>query len=106
MLLKERLMKTQITMAAVLVSMTLMLAVVVAIPAMNSVVFAGGHGDDDDCEAGNSGNDWPGNGPHKCPSGLDKKNDDYYNMLRCFATCYHLGNIYTTSLNGTQLHAP
>jgi len=51
-----------------------MLAAMVAIPAMNSVVFAG----DDDCEKGNSGNEWKDKdhgGPHKCPPGLSDDDD-------------------------------
>ncbi len=79
-------MKTQITLA-VLASVSLVLAALLAAPAMTSSVFAGGHDDDDDdddddhhggghhkkCEAGNSGNEWPGNGPHKCPPGLSNR---------------------------------
>jgi type IV secretory pathway TrbL component len=64
-------MNTKITMAAVVASI-LMLAVLVAVPAMDNIVLAG----KDKCEAGNSGNEWQGNGPHKCPPGLDKDNDD------------------------------
>jgi hypothetical protein len=63
---------------AVLVSMTLMLATLVQIPAMNSVVFAGGgNGDDDDgrshgCPEGEQG-DQSSNG--KCFHG-DRHDDD------------------------------
>ncbi len=63
--------KTAIT-AVMLVSMTLVLAALAAVPAMNSPVFA--DGDDDDhkkCKLPN-GNDYPGNKPQGCPPGLDK----------------------------------
>jgi hypothetical protein len=87
-------MKSQITLA-VLASVSLVLAALLATPSVTSPVFAGDYDDDDDdnghdngdhddddngqghghkkCEAGNSGNEWPGNGPHKCPPGLSNR---------------------------------
>lgn len=67
-------MNTKVMMAAAVVASILMLAVLAAVPGMNSEVFAGGHRDK--CEAGNSGNEWQGNGPHKCPPGLDNRDND------------------------------
>ena len=80
-------MNTKITMA-VLASVSLALAAILATPATTSPVFAGddrdydddnGHHDDNDnghghkkCKLPNGG-DFPGNGPGgKCPPGLDR----------------------------------
>lgn len=64
-------MNTQIT--TVLVSVSLMLAVLLAIPAMTAV-YAGGD-DDDGCKTG-SGKDHPVKTEENCPPGLAKKSDD------------------------------
>jgi len=52
----SKLMNTQVVMGAVVVSMTLILAALVATPAMNSVVFAtGGGGSHHGCDRGSNG---------------------------------------------------
>ena len=71
-------MNTKITMA-VLASVSLVLGAILATPAMTSPVYASYDKDGEKdgekdgkkkCKAGNSGKEWPGNGPHKCPPGL------------------------------------
>jgi hypothetical protein len=64
-------MNRQTAMAAVmLVSMTLVLAALAAVPAMNNLVFA----DRDECKLPNGG-DFPGQGV-KCPPGLDEEEEE------------------------------
>jgi hypothetical protein len=62
--------------AVMLVSMTLVLAALAAVPAMNSPVFAGGDKDDHDdkCKLP-TGEKFPGK-RDKCPPGLDKEDKD------------------------------
>jgi hypothetical protein len=51
----SKLMNTQVVMGAVVVSMTLILAALVATPAMNSIVFASGGGSHHGCDRGSNG---------------------------------------------------
>jgi hypothetical protein len=68
----SKLMNTQVVMGAVVVSMTLFLAALVAIPAMNSVVFAGGGGGGSHhgCDPGSNG--FQNSGGRCCHEGGNK----------------------------------
>ena len=72
-------MKTQITLA-VLASVSLLLAAMLATPAMTSPVFAGGYDDDDDDNGHDNGDngdngDHNGDKPKKCKEQSEKNED-------------------------------